>query len=825
MRGVVPQQDLVYASRALRRNPSFSLAVIATLALGIGANTAIFSVVNGVLLRPLPYDAPERQVRVQVLMESRTGPPDVRALNLTVADTQTLARESRSLEHVGNVGFSLTNWRGREPRWSGAEISASVFPMLGVRPSAGRFFVPDDELEGAVDVIVISYRAWTRHFAGQQRALGQIIGLEPALGDPGPSTPYTIVGVAPPGFDYLPGSSAQYWIPLKRSDRGSVVARLAPGVTAAAALAEIEPLVRTLQAQAPGPRPLGYRVAELHDLLVAPVRTSMLMLMGAVGIVLLIACVNVSNLILTRSLARRREIAVRKAIGATSGHILRLVMYESLLLTGVAAVLAVAFAGGGVAIFRQLASTMDRIDLGQGGGRLIPLLDAVGVDWRVLAFTLGVAAAVAVLMGIIPALQLRRHSPIAAVSARSDPGISGSRLRPGRVRGVLIVAQVALSIVLLVGGGLVIGSFVALMRVNTGYEVGRLLTFQVSLPSDKYPLPKLTTFAETVVERLESTPGVSAAAYAKQLPLVALRDTLRVARTPGAGAPGTQGADARFVSRQYFNTLGVRVLAGRGFAQGDDAGQPKVLVINESLAKREFGDAAAAVGQQAYVAADPTPWLIVGVVADLRLMGLHAAPIPQFFIDARQWMPGLSPAFPLSPYYAVRFNGDEGTAVAAITTAIRESEREGLIFNLARMEDIVSSTVARPRMYAVVLGTFAAVGVAMALIGIYSVMSYTVSQQTREIGIRMALGARPGLLRTQVLRHALVLTVIGIAAGLVAARAVSRSLESMLFGLTPLDVPTFAGVAVLFVVFAALAAYVPASRASKVDPLVAIRTE
>jgi putative ABC transport system permease protein len=336
---------------------------------------------------------------------------------------------------------------------------------------------------------------------------------------------------------------------------------------------------------------------------------------------------------------------------------------------------------------------------------------------------------------------------------------------------------------------------------------------------------RVTGFAEEFVARLEATPAVTAAAYARQLPLVALRDTLRVARTPGAGAPGAQGADARFVSRQYFGALGIRLLAGRGFEEGDAAGQPKVLVINDSLATREFGDAAKAIGQQAYVAADPQPWLIVGVVADLRLMGLQSAPVPQFFIDARQWIPGFAQPFPLSPYYAVRFNGDEQAAIAAINAAVHESRSEGLVFNLARMEAIVSSSVARPRLYAVLLGTFASVGLAMALIGIYSVMSYTVSQQTREIGIRMALGARPGLVRTQVLRHALALTVIGIAAGLVAARVLSLTLESMLFGLTPLDVPTFSGVAVLFVLAAALAAYAPASRASKIDPLVAIRTE
>lgn len=432
----------------------------------------------------------------------------------------------------------------------------------------------------------------------------------------------------------------------------------------------------------------------------------------------------------------------------------------------------------------------------------------------------------AVPIGIIPALQHRQHQPIAAVSTSSAAEITGSRLRPGAVRGLMIVAQVALSIVLLVGGGLLIGSFIALMRVDAGYVPSRLLTFQVSLPSDRYPPARLTAFAEEFVAKLESTPGIAAAAHAKQLPLVLLRDTLRVSRTPGAGgASEAQGADARVVSRQYFGALGVRVLAGRGFAHGDAAGQPKVLVINEALARRDFGDAAKAVGQQAYVASDPQPWLIVGVVADVRQLRLQTAPAPQFFIDARQWAPGLAPPFPLTPYYAVRLDANEQTVVAAIEAALHETETEGLIFNLARMEKIVSSTIARPRLYAVLVGVFAAVGLVMALIGIYSVMSYTVSQQTREIGIRMALGARPGLVLNQVLRHALVLTAIGIGIGLLAAAALTRTLESMLFNLTPLDKMTFGGVALLFVVTAALAAYLPALRASRVDPLAAIRTE
>ena len=819
------RRDVSYGVRTLWRNPGFSAVVIVTLALGIGAATAIFSVVNGVLLQPLPYEAPDRQVRLQVETESNTGSRSIQPLNLTAAETEELAERTRAFERVGNVGFSLTNWPGHEPRWTGSEVTASVFPMLGVRPVLGRLFVPDDQRAGAPAAMILSYAAWQRHFARDPNVLGQRITLEPVLGPSGPATArtYTVVGVAPSGFEYLPGTAAQYWIPLEGAERGRVVARLAEGVSAAGAAAEIEPILRELEGRRAGRRPIGHSVVELQTELVAPVKPALLVLMGAVGVVLLIACVNVANLLLVRSVGRQREMAIRAAIGAGKARIFRLMITENLLLTGGAAALGVGLAAAGVGLLRRLATTLDRIDLGQAGGRMIPRLEAVNVDGPVLAFTVAVAAVVGILFALIPAIAQRHQAPIATL--RNEVAAPGARFRGPGIRSALVVVEVALSIVLLVGGTLLVTSFVRLLRIDVGYDATQVLTFQISVPSERYPLTRLRTFAEDLVMKLQSQPGVTAAAYANQLPLVTLRDTLSLGRTPDV-QPQSRGqrADVRVVSRAYFAAMRIGLVAGRVFEERDGAGQPRVLVLNEALARRDFGESATAVGQQVYVARDPSPWTIVGVVANVRQSGLDRPADPQFFLDARQWGDTLSPLFPLSPYYTLRYDGDESAAIATVRAVLKQADDGAVLFNVAPMNDVISTTVARPRMYAVLLGVFALLGMTIALVGIYGVVSYTVSQRTRELGIRVALGASPARVLVLVLRDSLLLTALGVALGLVGAAALTRTLRAMLFQLTPLDPMTFAGVAVLFVLFAGVAAYVPGRRATQVDPLVALRT-
>ena len=822
--------DLRYGARVLRLNPAFSAVVILTLALGTGANTAIFSVVQGVLLQPLPYDAADRQVRLQVVVQTRSGSPDLRPLTLPVVDTRELAERTQVFERLGNVAPSFTNLPGREPRWSGAEVTASVFAMVGMRPLLGRAFEADDEREGAPDVMVISYQAWQRHFGGDPGVLGSSIRLEPALLVPGaaPSHTYTIVGVAPAGFDYLPDSAAQYWIPLRQRDRGHVVGRLKRDVSPSAALREIHTVVQDLYGRAPrAPRALGFEVVELQRELVAPVRPALLLLMGAVVAVLLIACVNVANLFLVRSAARQRETAIRVALGAGRRRILQQAMIESLVLTALGTASGTAMAAGALRVLRWLASTTNRVDLGQGSS-LIPRLNAVSLDWTALVFTIGVAAAVALVFGLIPAAQTRRVEPTMAFRAggSASSAASSHRSAPRAIRGVLVVAEVALSIVLLVGGGLLLTSFAKLLRVDVGYDAADVLTFQVSLPSERYPLPRQQTFAEDFVARLRALPGVSAAAYSNQLPLVRLRDSLTIGRTPDAHRqPGAQAADVRLVSRTYFTTMGITLISGRLLDERDQSGQARVLLVNAALARRDFGDVANAVGQQVYVGGGEGPWSVVGVVNDVRQFGVDTVATPQIFIDARQWGKGLSPLFPLSPYYTLRFTGEEAVAIAAVRSVLERIEEEGVLFNVAPMAQVVSGSLARPRLYAALVGAFAAVGLIMALIGIYGVLSYSVSQRTRELGIRAALGARPGAVVALVLRQTMLLTCVGIVAGLLGAAALSRALETMLFDLKPLEPAIFAGVGLLFVVFTGLAAYAPARRATRVDPLVALRSD
>ena len=821
-------RDIRSGARALRRNPAFTSVAIVTLGLGIGASTAIFSVVNAVLLRPLPYEHPDRQVQIQVSVEARNGSVESRPLRLPLLETEELLRRTRAFDTLGNIGISLTSWRGHEPRWSGSTVTASVLAALGVRPVVGRLFTPSDELDSAPGALILSFEAWRRHFAGDPGVLGQVIVLEPALGPvtPGSAASLTVVGVLPAGFHDPSNRDAQYWVALRRSAGGAVVGRLAEGTSAAAAAVDIEPVVRELYGRRSGPRALGFSVMGLQQQLVAPVKPALLLLMGAVGFVLLIACVNVANLLVARAVARQREMGIRAAIGAGQWRIFRLMLIENLLLTGIAATLGTLVAVAGVGLLRRLAVTMNRIDLGQGGS-IIPRMDGVSVDGGVLIFTAAIATATGLLFGTLAAIQHRGLHPMAALRAvPGSVGVSAGRSRTLSFRTVLILGEIALSIMLLVGGLLLIRSFVGLLRVDVGYDPEQVLTFQVALPSERYPVSKLTGFAEAFVSQVGSHPGVVGAAYANQLPLVQLRDTLPLGRVPHAnGQPASAGADVRIVGRSYFSTMRILLVAGRLLGDGDAAGQPPVLVVNETLARREFGSSVAAIGQQVYLGRSSTPWLVVGVVADVRQVGLETPAAPQFFVDARQWREDLPPLFPLGPYYTVRFTGDDTAATLTVRAALARAEPEGVLFNIASMDQVISTTVVRPRMYAVLLASFAGIGMILALVGIYGVVSYTVSQRTRELGIRLALGARREAVLTLVLRESLILTAVGITLGLLGAAALTRTLEALLFDVTPLDPATFATVALLFAACAGLAAYLPARRATRVDPIIALRTE
>jgi putative ABC transport system permease protein len=823
-------QDIRSSARTLRRSPGFALVAILTLALGIGANTAIFSVVNVVLLKRLPYRDSERLVRLMMITPAAdpAGTPQRAPVRLNAAEIAQLQSRTRTLSHLGTVGGELLTLSGGYEEagfLQGSRVSSSIFQLVQVPPLHGRLFGSADEAPGADRVILLSYGMWQRHFAGNPDIVSRTVTLNSVLG-PRRQTRYTVVGVMPQGFAF-PSSQTRFWMPLEPAAAGSgggrepLVAQLADGVSAQAAAGEIGPIVGELRQHKPG---TTYAFVREQDELAAPVKPALLILMAAVGFVLLIACANVANLLLARAARRRREMAIRAAIGAGSGRLIRQALVDSLMLAAIGAMTGVALAIGGIRLLRRVATTMSRVDLSTGP--LFPRVDEIGVDVTVLGFTIGTALITGVLFGLAPALRHSRSDPMDALREGTGSSVSGFRgVRRAGLRSVLVVIEIGVATMLLVGGGLLIGSYWKLLNVDPGYDASGVLTFQVTLPLDRYPDDRLRPFAESLVERVRTIPGVGAAAYANQVPMVKLRNTLgELGRTPDSARPAVaMGPDARFVSRDYLDVMGMRVIAGRGFADHDRAGQPRVLVINQTMARRVFQDENP-VGKPVYMWRDPHPWQIVGVVADVRQFALDRAPEPQLFGDLRQWSSN-GPLFPIGAYYAVRTDGQPAAAVAALRSIVRELEPRAALFNVAPMDEVVGATVARPRMYAILLGLFGAVGAALAAIGIYGVMAYSVAQRTREVGIRMALGAQRGDVMRLVLGQSLVLTAIGLAVGLASAAGVTRYMDAMLFGLTPLDPMTFVAVSALFAAVAALAAFVPARRATKVDPLVALRDQ
>jgi predicted permease len=818
------RQDALYALRALARHPGFTTVAVVTLALGIGANTAIFSVVQGVLLKPLPYKDSARIVTLFANIpasESRSGTPSRGSGSVNVPELTALRSRVTTLSSMAfTSGPALMTMigRGEATPMQGISMAPGVFDVLGVAPVLGRTMGREDERVGADGVIVLSYALWQRHFGSSTDIVGQTLMLANSLSGPGQAAPkaFTVIGVMPETFQF-PGAQVQFWIPnwTPRSG-GSMIARLVDGVSPEAAAAEVGGVLRELR---PDRRQTTYGFVRTQDNLVEPVRPALRILMTAVGFVLLIACANVANLLLARASVRRREMAIRIALGAGRARVIRQLLTESLLLALLGGAAGTWLAFGGIRLLRALATTYARMDLGVS--QAFPRLDEITLDASVLAFTLGISLIAGIVLGLAPALQLARRNQIDVLRDGASATASGFGLfRRHRLRGVLVIAEIALAMMLLTGGGLLIRSFITLSRVDPGYDSARLMTFQVALPSTRYTAGRMRDFAETMTAKLRAMPGVEAAAYARQLPMVQLFDSYAVGRAPNPDR--SQPPDARLVSHDYLQVMGMHVIAGRAFNDSDDRGSPRVMIINQALAHRDFPNEDP-VGRLVY-AVDAIPWLIVGVIDDVRQFGLDRAPTPQFFADVRQWSEDRN-LFPLGPYYIIRTA--PGAASASIISAIRgiaqQMDAESGLYNVASMDAIVSNSTSRPRMYATLLGIFAGVSACLAAIGLYGVMAYGVAQRTREIAIRMALGARRANVMRLVLGQSLALAAIGIAIGIAGAAGVTRYLQAMLFGLTPFDTTTFVGVAIMFATVALIASYVPARRATRVDPLIALR--
>ena len=800
-------QDLQYAFRRLVRSPGFTAVAVLTLALGIGANSAIFSVINAVLLRPLPYPEPERLVGVYQVWK---GSRDV----MSPANFLDIRAQTRTLDDAAAISsgeYTLTG-AGDPIRLRGSEVSASFFDVLRVGAMLGRTFAADENEPGKDKVIVLGYGLWQQRFGGRADVVGTAVPID--------GTPRTIVGIMPPGFSFPPDHDL--WIPMEytesvRAARGAwyldAIARLRPGVSPEQSASEVATLGKALQQQHPRENTdVGFTTFPLQEALVGDLRPALLVLIGAVGLVLLIACANVANLLLARAAARETELAVRTAMGAGRGRLVRQLLTESLVLgaAGGFAGLLIAFWGCDTLVALQP----------QG----IPRLNEIAVDRHVVLFTVGTSLLTAIFFGAIPAAQMTRAS-LATCLKEGGRGTMAAR-GSARMRAALVVAEMALAVMLLAGAGLLIRSFDRLQSVDPGFRPDETLSFELSLPRTAYQKDEqVSAFFDRFIERVRAVPGVRSAGAVMALPLSGARFNIsfRVLGRPES-APGQEPSmEVRVATPDYFRTMGIPLLRGRLFNEGDAADVPWVVVLSESAAREYFPNEdpigkRIEMGWRRRTDDKRAGGEVVGVVGDVKELGLAEAFPPEIYLPARQW--------PVGRMTIVAHTAVPPLSLAEeMTQVVHDLDATLPIAEMRTVSDVVAESIAQPRFYMLLLAVFAAVALALAAIGIFGVMSYTVSQRTREIGIRMALGAQGGSVISMVVRQAMVLAVAGLAVGLAGAAALSRTLTTLLFDLSPTDPGTFAAVGGVLAFVALLASYLPARRAASVDPIDALRAE
>ncbi len=817
------RRDVRHAARSLARTPGFTAIATLTIALGIGSVVTVFSVVNAVVLRPLPYDRPDALVRLVETMpasESPTGVAQRRVTDsLSVGELDEIRHRARTVSHIAsyhNASMTLTDSRDTV-RLEGWRVEPSLFPTLGVRPLHGRAFDAADGAPGAANVIVVGYGAWQRYLGGRPEAIGEHLTLD--------NKRYAVIGIMPPGFEFpVEFPRHDFWVPLAldvtskdaREVRLPTVARLAERVSPEMAAAEVGSILRALNGKSS-----AYQFVRVQDEWVTPIRRALQALSAGVGLVLLVAAVNISGLLLARTATRQREIAIRAALGGRRALIVGLLLTESVFLALLGSAAGVLLAFVSVRLLQTLATTLARMDLGKFTA--FPRLGEVAIDMSVLTFTVVTALVLGITCGVAPAIRYTRLAEGHTLRQGAGSTPSPVTRRRGGPGGFLLIVQVSLTTILLVGSGLLVRSYLKLSSVDLGYNPSQVLTFQVALPSGKYRGPTLENFAETLVSQLEVLPHVKTAAYTPLLPMVTLLEhAASFRRTLGVpSSPSAPGDDLRGVSADYFRVMGIEVVAGRGLGPDDRAGRPRVVVINRAMARQHF-PGEDPIGRFAYVARSPEPWQIVGIVEDVRQLGPAEVPKPQAFVDSRQW-PGMAPGFRFLQYYAVRVDQDVDAVTPLIRQAVRAIDSDAAVYNVAPMDALLSNAVSRPRLYAALAGSFSGVAALIAAIGLYGTVSGFVVQRTREIGIRVALGARRGQVMRLVLARTAVATAIGMALGCIGAVLLTRYLEGMLFGLSTRDATTFAGAALLFGSVAAIATWAPASRALSVDPVVALR--
>ena len=797
-------QDIRYTLRVLRKNPGFTAIAILTLALGIGANTAIFSVVNAVLIQPLPFTEPDRLVRIFETNDK---------LHLSQFSSSVLNYLSwkeqvpRSFDQMGIIGFVSLNLTGTgEPeQFNATSISPSLLPILGIHPIAGRNFRDDEDQPGSPPVVMLSEGLWKRRFGGDQALLGKTITLN--------GIQYTVVGITPAALSVLTTSDINVPLtidPGKEARLNHVtvaVARLKRGVTLPQAQSEMTAIARRVAQQFPEIKDWGVLLTPFPQwIIAAQLRTALLVLLSAVVFVLLIACANMANLLLARAAGRHQEIAVRLALGAGRQRLIRQLLTESALLS---------LLGGAVGI---LASVWVVRSMGASlPAGLLPISN-VSVDSTVIVFALAISLCTGLLFGLAPALQTASSDLNSILKQGGRTGTGGAR---PALRRALIASEVALATVLLVGAGLLMQSLFHLRAAPLGYQPDRLLTFQLAPPAARYQgVPKTWLFYKSLIDSLQSLPGVRGAAVSSGLPLAGGSYTTTPMAPIGKSilpAGNSIPIDWRLVSPAYFQTMQIPLLRGRLFDEHDDTNSAPVMVVSKKTADSLWG-ADDPLGRVLSVVASGRQFTVIGVVGDVRNTSLNQDPTPATYMSA---------AFRQLPLMdvVVRTDADPNAVLASVRQRVHEIDAELPMANVRTMTDWIANNAAQPRLNSTLLEIFSLVALVIAAIGIYGVLSYSVNQRTREIGVRMALGSQRSDVVKLVAREGLIIALAGISAGLLGAFAISRVMASLLYGISANDVTTFAAVAAMLLVVAAAACYVPALRATRIDPIVALRYE
>ena len=834
--------EVSYAIRSLARSRGFTVAATLTLAIGIGATTAIYSVVDTILIRPLPFPGGDQLVQLIEWAPLPGRPPFQRGLNYSeYLDWRSRSKTMADAAAVIDMAQRMVKTPDGAAGLWGAAVSANAFDMLEARAMLGRTIGPQDAANA--DVVVLSHDVWRLHYHSDPSILGNVLEFRTgALLAPIPPRLLTVIGVMPAAFEFPTGRLDFFTLfvpaPSKQPPRVNMIARLAPGQSVQAAtdeaLAMGNPIREPWPATATPPTGPRFEIQSLKERAVAPLRPALRVLLAAVAVVLLIVCANVANLMLARGTARQREVAVRVAVGASRWQIIRLVLAECLVVAFAGGALGVLLAAAGVTLVKELA-TVDAPGIFRlmFGSTILPRGHEIAINGRLLAIALVISAIACAVCGLLPALLLSRTNHLSALGSRGG----GGQRSATRLRASLVVGQMFLATVLLVGAGLLAHSFIRLSTFNKGYDPSRVLAFNLLFP-DQYSSPRKAETIETLLNLFRANPGVQAAGFARHGLLIGEELTIGRWVPPGRSLDEmrNQGIRVRSVSDGFLTAMGVPILQGRDLAPGDSATAPLVVVINRSMSRFFNGNP---IGQTVGWHLDKSvfPATVAGVVEDVRQRSATDELIPEIFVDYRQYMKAEADLRPgdasrvqneaaigfLS--FAVQTAGDPPALIPAIRESITAVDSNIGIDAIAPMSDLEASAVARERFYAVMLGVFASVAAILAAIGIYGVLAYAVAQRTQEIGVRMALGAQRSQVLGLILRNGLVLAAIGVTLGVIGAAGTARYLQSMLFGIEPLDPLTFVAVAVGFTAVAAAASYLPARHATRVEPVVALRSE